>query len=235
MRRRLAERVLRGMDPGRFLEAGCGWGELLPTLVDLGYTGVAVEPSDEARSIAQTRTEHLRDRVNVFPTLGGLGTSEFDYVLAFEVLEHLEDDTREFQRWTSRLRIGGKSIISVPAHENHWTASDLAVGHVRRYSAAALHRLHESAGMRVLELWSYGFPVMSVTRHIRGLVSKQPVTTTMSERTLDSAFVSHQTITANGVLASSVARGIGAIADLLQRPFLKTEWGDGFFVIAIKD
>ncbi len=235
MRRRLAVRSLRSMQPGSFLEAGCGWGELLPTLVDLGFSGFGIEPSNEARSVALARTASIRSSVNVVSTIDEVGNRLFDYLMAFEVLEHLEHDEMEMSRWIKRLRPGGMCLISVPAHQDRWSGSDEAAGHVRRYSPGSLRELHESVGLKLLRFYSYGFPVSSVTRRIRGLsTGRAGLSRSRRERTLGSAARSHSLLYFGGPKTRSLARGLGLLADTLQRPFLRTAWGDGFFVISRK-
>ncbi|MEL7157397.1 MAG: methyltransferase domain-containing protein, partial [Actinomycetota bacterium] len=59
-----------------------------------------------------------------------MGDTRFDYVMAFEVLEHITDDRAALEEWLRRLRPGGRVLFSVPAHQRKYGDADRAVGHV---------------------------------------------------------------------------------------------------------
>lgn len=71
----------------------------------------------------------------------------FDAVLAFEVLEHVEDDQRVLGEIARVLRPGGIVAISVPLHAALWSELDEACAHVRRYEPADLWRNLRKAGI----------------------------------------------------------------------------------------
>jgi len=74
----------------------------------------------------------------------------FDLVGAFEVLEHVPDDT-EFLREIARItRPGGHFILTVPMGMRNFGSFDRYMGHVRRYEPEELRRKVEGAGF-VLE------------------------------------------------------------------------------------
>jgi len=62
----------------------------------------------------------------------------FDLVCAFDIVEHLEDDTRAFGEICRVLKEDGVLILSVPLHAGLWNAFDQFVGHVRRYEPSDL-------------------------------------------------------------------------------------------------
>lgn len=62
----------------------------------------------------------------------------FELVVAFDVVEHTEDDRRIFGEVSRVLKEGGILIFSVPLHAGLWTEFDEFVGHVRRYDPADL-------------------------------------------------------------------------------------------------
>lgn len=65
----------------------------------------------------------------------------FDTILYLDVLEHIADDRNELVEAAKRLMSGGYLIILSPAHQWLFTPFDLAVGHVRRYTANDLQNL----------------------------------------------------------------------------------------------
>ncbi len=71
----------------------------------------------------------------------------FDAVLAFEVLEHIEDDQLVLDEMARVLRPGGIVAVSVPLHAALWSELDEACAHVRRYEPAELWGKLRTAGM----------------------------------------------------------------------------------------
>ena len=57
----------------------------------------------------------------------------FDSILYFHVLEHIEEDLVEIENAKKKLNDGGHLIIMVPAHQKIYGNLDKAVGHFRRY------------------------------------------------------------------------------------------------------
>ena len=97
----------------------------------------------------------------VWPMLRGDATAlpvadaSLDLVVAFDVLEHIEDDDAAVARGVSgRCARAGRFLVAVPCDPRLWSAHDEAVGHVRRYTrddaarAAAARRLRASRPLR---------------------------------------------------------------------------------------
>jgi 2-polyprenyl-3-methyl-5-hydroxy-6-metoxy-1,4-benzoquinol methylase len=128
-------RTLSVLDVG----AGDGYlaGGLLTTLPagsrvvcsDLNYTEVQL---DALRSSAPSGLTFSRD----------VPAERFDAILLLDVLEHVADD-RSFlnELVENRLMPGGFVLASVPAWQPLFTRHDVALGHYRRYSTAALQAL----------------------------------------------------------------------------------------------
>ena len=67
-----------------------------------------------------------------------LAPGSLDLVVAFDVLEHIEDDKAAATGVFEALRPGGTFLVAVPADPRLWSAHDVAVGHVRRYTRPEL-------------------------------------------------------------------------------------------------
>ena len=75
--------------------------------------------------------------------------ASFDAVLAFEVVEHVEDDTRLIGEMARVSRPGGVLILSTPVHATMWSPLDDACGHVRRDEPTALFEKVRAAGFEI--------------------------------------------------------------------------------------
>jgi SAM-dependent methyltransferase len=99
----------------------------------------------------------------------------FDLVVAFDVIEHVEDDRRVFAELSRVLKEGGCLVFSVPLHPAHWTEFDDCVGHARRYVPAELLELIAGNGLVVEKSAVFGmrsnnprllrFAVKGLTEH----------------------------------------------------------------------
>lgn len=92
---------------------------------------------------------------------------EFDVVGAFDVLEHIPDDSAALASIAEALRSGGGVIFTVPQHRWLWSATDDHACHERRYSRRELVEKIEAAGLRVEFVTSFVsllLPVMMLSR-----------------------------------------------------------------------
>ena len=159
LRKRIVLELLHRYEPGRFLEIGCGRGELLPYLVEQGFEGIGLEISPEVLPLARQVVSPYAPTLSIVADEKPLELERFRYVLALEVLEHIQDDAAALVNWRKWLDRDGRLIITVPAHMKSWTKSEDAVGHYRRYERDAFCRLLADCGYMVEVFWSYGFPL----------------------------------------------------------------------------
>ena len=154
--RRLILRLSGPADDRRILDAGCGTGGTLDAVADLGEAwGVDISPDalDFCRERGHTNLKLCPAEALDFPD------ASFDFVLSCDVLEHLEDDGQALREIRRVLRPGGYGIITVPAHKWLWSAHDIALEHVRRYSAGELHGKLKAAAMQIVR-FSYAVSLM---------------------------------------------------------------------------
>jgi 2-polyprenyl-3-methyl-5-hydroxy-6-metoxy-1,4-benzoquinol methylase len=108
-----------------------------------------------------------------FPGLPVFG--KFDIITLLDVLEHLEDDRGALLELHSYLKPNGKLVITVPAYMWLWSEHDEILHHKRRYTRAALVKLLESAGYRVVRASYYTallLPLMALQRVSSEISSK---------------------------------------------------------------
>lgn len=173
LRRDLLLRIFEAVRPGHVLEMGCGSGALLRELSQRGYTCAGVDFSKSAIRVAKEMNAHC-STVRVSESLADELPDSFDYLCAFEVLEHIEDDLGVLRDWSRYLKRDGTLVISVPAHPERWNAADVWAGHFRRYRREGLTERVTEAGYQVTEVQCYGFPLANMMeRFSSGIYKRQ--------------------------------------------------------------
>jgi SAM-dependent methyltransferase len=143
-------------DASSLLEIGCGGGAFAAR-VSSRYEYVGYEPDRQSYELAHQRVVPPATLVCGF--LPPHPDRHFDLVAAFEVLEHIADDSAALKDWYNWVRPEGHLLLSVPAHPKRFSAADAKVGHYRRYTRERLIRQLTAAGFDRIIVWSYGFPL----------------------------------------------------------------------------
>ena len=165
------DRILHILEPlprGNLLEIGCGSGALLHDLSCMGFLVEGFEISSSALEVAYyiNKSDH---RVIIHQNLKDDWTMKFNYILSFEVLEHIEDDLNTLKAWNKFLKPNGFLLLSVPAHPSRWNATDEWAGHYRRYERNHLKILLVEGGFKIVRIECYGFPLATILEPIRAL------------------------------------------------------------------
>jgi SAM-dependent methyltransferase len=221
-------RALRTARPHDVLEMGAGEGAMGAWLAGR-YSYTCVEPDDQSRAKAAERLAAAGGG-RALARFSELGDERFDMVCAFEVLEHIEDDTLALEEWRERLRPGGWLLMSIPAHQKKYAAADRAAGHFRRYERADLLAKLEKTGYDTVMLRSYGAGFGDLLHHGRSFIAsrRSEHAPTPEERSSSSGrFLQPQ--------GDAVAYAYAAIAApfrVLQMPLSRTDIGPGYVVLA---
>jgi glycosyltransferase involved in cell wall biosynthesis len=221
------------------LELGFGSGAVLAELVDHGFQNV-IGADFAASSVRDTSRLFARFPARQRPLLlqGGLEAfdpvkARFGAILAFEVLEHVEDDQDLLAKAHQLLSPDGRLLVSVPAHQEHFSAWDALVGHFRRYERDQLRERLEKAGFEVEALWCYGYPVGNFLDWLRGRITRAPPPGSPEALAVRSA-ESHNLIPARRLVRLVVGPVTMAPVLALQRRFLETDRGSGYLVLGRK-
>ena len=149
-RRIIADLIRRELRPGpdaQILELGCGTGHNLAMLAGFGHVD-GLELDDEAREMSARRLGR-EIMSSPLPELTDVRDRHYDLVGAFDVIEHIDDDRAALASIATKLKPGGKFVMTVPAHQWMWTAHDVVNHHKRRYSKRSLRRLIEGSPLKL--------------------------------------------------------------------------------------
>ena len=234
--RRLLDRVDHDQS---VLELGFGSGGMLEELAGRGFRnviGTDFSPSavrDAARRLADlppgARPRLLRASLDAFHP----ARARFGAILAFEVLEHVQDDKGLLNQMYELLEPGGCMLVSVPAHQARFSSWDAAVGHVRRYERDELLGRLVEAGFRVETFWCYGYPLANLLDRLRQVITRPPEpgsAVALDLRTAESG----NKVPARGLVKLLVRPATMAPFLLAQRLTLHGDRGDGYIVLARK-
>lgn len=151
-RRHLLDRLVDGAGQGVALDIGAAGGGNTRVLRSLGWQAAALEYGQEGAQVCAERAiPVLRADATKLP----VADESLDLVVAFDVLEHLEDDESAAKGVFNALRPGGLFAVAVPADPKLWSAHDEAVGHVRRYTRSTLVSLLAGAGFELESVRSW--------------------------------------------------------------------------------
>jgi len=226
--------VSKSWPPGRFVEMGAGTGHMTRIFLARGFSGACHDLGDDSRRMMQENLAYASDRMVVVDDLAALPDSSFDYLLAFEVLEHIEHDAQVLRDWVRHLKPGGRILVSVPAHQRKYGRSDELVGHVRRYEKAALHALLAGAGFEDIRIVNYGFPITELTRRLSNRIVRDDRSyegLSPEQRSIRSAQAKPRAI--NRVLSLVSGRFFLPFRSV-QRWFYRLDLGDGYVACGVK-
>ncbi|MFI0370230.1 class I SAM-dependent methyltransferase [Actinomadura sp. 1N219] len=160
----LSAELLRFSVPGAAVDIGAAAGTASRVLAEHGWDATAIDLNPSAVALARA---HGVDAYEGDARYLPLPPCRYDLALALDVLEHIEDDARAAAEITRVLRPGGTALVSVPSDMALWSAQDVALGRVRRYTRRALVELIEGAGLVLERVWSRGVLLRPFLRRLR--------------------------------------------------------------------
>jgi SAM-dependent methyltransferase len=150
----------------KLLEIGCGTGGFIQNIVDnrdLVITGSEIY----LKGLLYAKKKLPDVEFIQFDVTQGEIRQEFDIIVAFDVLEHIEDDLAAIANINKMLHKGGTFIMTVPQHKFLWSELDEIVKHKRRYSKWELQAKLQQMGFVINYSTSFLFvlfPMMLFSR-----------------------------------------------------------------------
>lgn len=226
--------VSGGWAKGTFVEMGAGTGGMTQLFLERGFRGACHDIGADSRAMMRNNLAAYGQMILVPENLDELPKADCDYLLAFEVLEHINTDLEVLRDWSQYIKPGGRLLVSVPAHQRKYGKSDELVGHVRRYEKAELQQLLESAGFADVRIVNYGFPITELTRRFSNFLVR-------NERAYDSMNSEQRSIRSAQAQPKVIAQWLKFCSGRLMTPFCVVQrwfygmdWGDGYVATAVK-
>ncbi len=148
-----------------FLDVGCGVGDLTSHLAKKGWPGKAIDYSDIA-------IKRIAPRLSNYPNITVEKRSIFNEnttyssLFMWDVIEHIEDDSKFLMKANNLLAPSGFLVMSVPSNPREWRWDDEFYGHFRRYTPSDITKKLKEAGFKTILIWDFSFPVFWLMRRI---------------------------------------------------------------------
>lgn len=135
-------------DDSAILDIGCSGGPMIECLENKGFTNVfGIDISEVAIDLC--RKKGIMNASLMTGEKTDFKNSEFDVLIASDILEHIRDESGALSEWFRILKPNGKLIIFVPAFQFLWSAHDSMNHHYRRYTLSQLSDGAVQAGFRI--------------------------------------------------------------------------------------
>jgi len=228
------QQIAKNLTKGTFIEFGAGTGDFTTYFLDRRFSGTVYDIDDRTINILKENLYNYSN-VNIVSSLGDEILDSYNYLFAFEVLEHIENALEALLMWANYLQSDGTLLISVPAHKSKFSEEDKRVGHIRRYEKDELIDIVEKAGFHDIEIINYGFPLGNITRVTKNLINKIRQRKSVNDSKIESSIKS-------GIERDSIENKLNFFFNpvlltpflVMQRLFFKNDLGDGYLVLAIK-
>jgi 2-polyprenyl-3-methyl-5-hydroxy-6-metoxy-1,4-benzoquinol methylase len=137
------------------LDIGCGTGDFLEKALKDNWTIIGIEPDEQARKIANSKTNNS---VYEIAQLNKLQANSFDVITLWHVLEHLPNLEMHTAVFKSLLKPNGTLVIAVPNFKSYdaeyyktfWAAYDVP-RHLWHFSRTAIEGLFKRKNLKLMK------------------------------------------------------------------------------------
>ena len=137
-REKIIKRLLKQYLPqyGRLkiLNIGAAAGRSSEMLAHFGHVTSVEYDVDFLQLLLKSKVEAIAASITNLP----FNDNQYDLVCAFDVIEHIEDDSKAFSEMHRVCKNKGFVYITVPASPGLWSHHDVINNHFRRYSRESL-------------------------------------------------------------------------------------------------
>ena len=123
---------------GNILEVGCGEGRGVSAILEKASGFTAVDKIKPVIDELQKKFPTGKFIAMNIPPLSGLPDNTYDFVVSFQVIEHIEDDHLYLKEIHRVLKPGGKALITTPNRRMSLTRNPW---HIREYLPGELAKL----------------------------------------------------------------------------------------------
>ncbi len=144
----------QGLNIGKMLDIGCGVGDFLHTTEEHGWTCTGVEPSEDAKAIAKTKT-----KANIINSedMEKIPDATFDLITMWHVLEHVDDLKWQIEQLHRLTKTKGRIVIAVPNYKSYdaqyykelWAAYDVP-RHLSHFNKNVLTKIFKSKNLELV-------------------------------------------------------------------------------------
>lgn len=164
-------RWVRPKKGSKILNVGCGTGGTLPVLEKYGKV-TNVDVSSEA-------VKFMKESGYTVSKVKGIALpfkdSSFDVVVAFDVLEHIDEHEEALNEWLRVLKKDGVILLTVPAYQWLWSDHDVSLHHYRRYTRKLIRSITPESGtiQRLSYCIVFSLPLIVTFRFINKLLGRK--------------------------------------------------------------
>ena len=150
-----ANLAISGVPQGSLLDIGCGVGDFLVHIKQQGWEVQGIEPSADAKQIAQSRLGFLPKDPSEYAQFED---ASFDVITLWHVLEHIDDLHFQTSEICRLLKPGGRLIIALPNfqsfdcqyYKDKWAAWDVP-RHLNHFSQQTIQSIITSTGFQIID------------------------------------------------------------------------------------
>ena len=142
-----------GLKVGKMLDIGCGVGDYIHFAEKHGWECTGVEPSEDAKAIAQKR---MKGNIINSQELENIPEETFDVITMWHVLEHIDDLRWQIAQLQRLVKTNGRIVIAVPNYKSYdgqyykecWAAYDVP-RHLNHFDRTTLTKIFKAQGLKL--------------------------------------------------------------------------------------